>query len=70
MVGGNGDERAGQNKILSGQDEISVYCGRCWRVVIRWIKDLNFPAVKIDGRWESDKDLIVEWRKRQIGKKG
>ena len=55
------------NKILTGRDEIENFVGRSWdRVIKGWIKDDSFPARKIQGRWESDMDLILAWRRRQI----
>ena len=52
--------------ILTGRKEIQNFVGRRWEIIIRWINDQNFPARKIDGQWESDAELIVEWRKDRI----
>jgi len=53
-------------KILTGRDEIQAFVGRHWDVIKEWIDDDHFPARKIKGRWESDTDLILAWRKQQI----
>ncbi len=55
-------------EILAGKKEISGFVGRGWRVVSRWIKERGFPATKIDGRWESNADLIQQWHKDQVAK--
>ncbi|MBU0994878.1 MAG: hypothetical protein KJ737_20495 [Proteobacteria bacterium] len=55
-------------RILTGSKEIQGFVGRSWTIVYKWIKEKEFPAVKIDGIWESDSELILEWRKRQIMK--
>lgn len=51
---------------LQGTKEISEYAGRPWNTVKILIKDHKFPAVLLNGRWESDKTLISNWRKRFI----
>ena len=52
--------------ILSGRKEIEKYVNRPWNVIRKWINEKGFPAAKIDGRWESDKEEIIAWRKKQI----
>lgn len=34
--------------------------------IIQLIKEEEFPAKKLGGVWESDKDLINGWRKRRL----
>lgn len=51
---------------LLGMKEIMDYTGRNRIIVMKWIENDNFPAVKVDGRWESDTDLIDEYRRRRI----
>lgn len=53
-------------KILTGRKQIQLFVGRDWRLIMRWVSCMGFPARKIDGIWESDSDLIVAWRKDQI----
>ena len=55
-------------RILTGSKEIQSFVGRSWNVIYKWISEKKFPAVKIDGVWESDTELILEWRKKQIMK--
>jgi hypothetical protein len=52
--------------ILSGKKTICNFLGRSWLTVERWIREKNFPARKIDGVWESDSELITEWRRSLI----
>lgn len=52
---------------LVGRKEISGFVGRSWHTIRRWIDEDGFPAVKIDGVWESHADLVEEWRKGVIG---
>jgi hypothetical protein len=51
---------------LSGMKVISEYVRRSPSTVLSWIRELGFPARKIGGIWESDKELIDQWRKDQI----
>lgn len=52
--------------MLMGMKEIAEYTGRNRAVVIKWIENDNFPAIKIDGRWESNTDLIEEYHRHRI----
>ena len=54
--------------ILIGRKMIMSFVGRSWATIMMWVKQRNFPARKIDGVWESDTDLIIEWRKKEIQK--
>ena len=54
------------NKILTGRKQIQGFVGRAWEIIMRWVRDDGFPAKKIDGIWESDADLILEWRRKKI----
>ncbi len=56
--------------VLSGREEIQKFVERPWNIIERWIRERNFPAVKLDGRWESDAELIVSWRREQIKSSG
>jgi len=48
---------------LQGMAEIRAYVNRSEATVMRWIRELGFPARKIlGGLWESDKGLIDRWR--------
>ena len=53
-------------KSLVGKKEITAYSRRSWITVKRWILTGNFPATKIDGVWESDTELIDEWKRTKI----
>ena len=53
---------------LSGMKEITSYVGRSESTVLEWVRKLGFPAKKIGGQWESDRNLIEEWRLNQIKK--
>ncbi len=52
--------------MLQGTKEIAGFAGRSWRTVEKLIRTKNFPARMIEGRWESDTELITRWRRRQI----
>ena len=39
-------------KILVTLEEIASYSGRSKTTVLKWGEDNNFPATKVDGRWE------------------
>ena len=51
---------------LTGMQEIAEASGYSRQTVEKFIKNENFPAVKIGGRWSSDKALIVEWKREKI----
>lgn len=51
---------------LIGKKAICGFVGRSWSTVENWILYQDFPAKMINGVWESDADLITEWRKRKI----
>lgn len=54
------------NTSLVGRKEIVDFTGRSWAVIVKWIDHDNFPAKKQEGRWESDKTLIMDWRRQRI----
>ena len=51
---------------LLGMKEIAAYTGRDRATIMKWINDENFPAIKVDGRWESNTDLIDTYRQQRI----
>jgi len=62
--------RENKGRFLSGKKQITSFVSRSWRTVSFWIAEKEFPAVKIDGIWESHTDLIEQWRFRQINQNG
>ena len=56
-------------KTLIGKDEIKAYTRRSWQTIQAWIETENFPARKIEGIWESNTDLVDEWRRNNILKR-
>ena len=57
------------SKSLVGKQEIKAYTRRSWQTIQAWIDTENFPARKIGGVWESNKDLVDEWRRNNILKR-
>lgn len=53
-------------KILVTLEEIAIYSGRSKNTILKWVDDDNFPATKVDGRWESNTELIDNWQRRRI----
>lgn len=51
---------------LSGMKAISNYTNRSEATVLAWIREYDFPATKLGGSWESDTQLVDEWRREQI----
>lgn len=51
---------------LVGMKEICQFVRRSEPTVIVWIRDMDFPAKKIGGIWESDKVLVQKWRRKYI----
>lgn len=56
-------------KALVTMDEIVVYVGWHKNKIKEWIETENFPAVKLDGRWESNTALIDSWRRKRLEEK-
>jgi len=54
---------------LTGMKEICQYMGRSEVTILKLIRDQDFPAQKIGGIWESDKDLVNEWLLTEIKNK-
>jgi hypothetical protein len=57
---------AKNSKILVNMSEIVGYTGRPANTIKSWVRKHNFPAVKIDGRWESNTELIDNFQRRRI----
>ena len=55
-------------KILVTMNEIEKYTGRPGNTIKKWVRENNFPAVFVDGRWESNTELIDSWQRRRIEK--
>lgn len=53
-------------RILVGMKAISEYSGRSENTIKKWIREQNFPAVLVDGRWESNSVLIDAFMLRRI----
>ena len=56
--------------ILSGMKEIGGYLRRSEATVTKMMKQHpNFPAEKLGGIWESDTDLIDNWKRELMCKR-
>ena len=51
---------------LTGMKEITTYARRSEATVLSWIRDMDFPARKISGVWESHSALVDQWKIAQI----
>lgn len=56
---------------LSGMTAIRDFCRAINMqssevTIVQLIKEEDFPAKKLGGVWESDQDLIIQWRKRRL----
>lgn len=60
-------KKCGKDTWLSGMDEISGFVNRSAPTLLKWKKEQGFPMEKINGVWESDTELILEWRKNRLG---
>jgi hypothetical protein len=61
-----GAEVREKNTVLQGMKEICDYIRRSEATVLKLIREEDFPARKICGQWESDKEAITMWRKDKI----
>lgn len=51
---------------LTGMKEIAHYARRSEVTILTWIRDMDFPARKIGGVWESNTSLVDQWKIAQI----
>jgi len=56
----------GKSARLTGMKEISDSMGRSEDSVLRLIREYNFPAKKVLGIWESNRELIEDWQKNML----
>ena len=54
---------------LQGMKQICSHCNKSESTVLMLIRSEDFLVTIIGGRWESDTDLITDWRKEKISKK-
>lgn len=59
---------AAQDGALQGMKEICRYMGKSEPTILRYIRQLGFPANKVNGEWVSDAALVAEWRRGLIAK--
>lgn len=52
--------------MLLGMKAIADFTGRDRATIMKWIEKENFPAAKVDGRWESNTNLIEDYQRRRI----
>lgn len=60
-----------ENTALSGIDAIADFCRSILlpaskASILQMIRDENFPAKKIGGVWDSDKEAIIKWRRERL----
>lgn len=60
-----------ENTALSGMKAITDYCRSinmpaAEATIMSHIINEGFPAKKLGGIWESDRALIIEWRKNRL----
>lgn len=51
---------------LSGLEEIAQYTRRSKATVLDWIRNEGFPAAKLGHVWESDKEMVDQWKRDRI----
>lgn len=57
---------ASTSTALVGMAEIAAFMRRSEKTMLDLIRLEGFPAKKLGGIWESDKELAAEWRKLRI----
>jgi len=63
---GGSTKKGNADTHLIGMKAIADYIQRSEPTVLKLVKESGFPAKKISGIWESDKNAIGEWRIRQL----
>ncbi len=51
---------------LQGMKAIAAHEGRSESTMLTWIRDLDYPATKIGGTWESSTEESEKWHKKQM----
>lgn len=51
-----------EGRFLVGMKDICQYTCRSESTVLAWIRDMDFPAKKVGGIWESNTKMIDVWR--------
>lgn len=54
-----------EDRIIRGRRAIQELVGRSWPTIEGWMKE-GAPIVMVDGHWETDKELLYQWRRRRI----
>lgn len=60
------DDPSDESDGLRGLTRIAAFAQYGQNTVKRMIEQERFPAIMVDGAWESSKTLIDEWRIRRI----
>ena len=51
---------------LIGMKAIAIHENRSEATVLNWIRDLEYPAVKLGGIWETTTEDSEKWHKKQM----
>lgn len=51
---------------LRSMREICAFSGYSEKIVRELVREANFPARIIGGKWESSRKLIENWRRNQV----
>lgn len=55
-----------QKKMLFGLEEIAFYFESSPNTIRHLVRKENFPAVKLNGRWESNTELIDKYQQKRV----
>lgn len=50
-----------QKIVYVGLGQIAKACGCSPKIALLWIREKQFPAAKIDGKWRAVPQDVVEW---------
>lgn len=53
---------------IHGMTAIRSLASRSEATVLDWIKNRDFPAVKVDGEWTADRNHVLDWLRKEIWK--
>lgn len=56
-----------QGRRLCGMKEIANYARRSESTILAWVRDMDFPAKKVGGIWESNSAAVDRWFLDRIG---
>ncbi len=53
---------------MHGMAALCALANRSEATILDWIRNRDFPAVKVDEEWTADRNQVVDWLKKEVWK--